>query len=103
VDGLDLIGSLHSAVLNKDGEIGAEQGAQTAIDALGIIGQFGGMIALGVGAPGHNKHVLGAELDAVATALAPFLNDVNDAMGNLDLFSIQGLSPVAHSPSSILR
>jgi hypothetical protein len=28
---------------------------------------------------------------------------VDDAVGNLDLFSIQGLSPIAHSPSSILH
>ena len=62
---------------------------------------LGGMVALGVGALGHDQHALGAELDAEAASFAPFLDDVDDAVGHLDAVAIQGLSPIGHGPSSI--
>jgi hypothetical protein len=46
---------------------------------------------------------LGAEFNAEAASLAPFLDDVNDAVGYLDAIAIQRLSPKSHKPSSILH
>jgi hypothetical protein len=84
------------AVLDKDGEIGAEQGTQATVDALGVVEQLGGMIAFGVGPFGHDEHVLGAELDAEATSFAPLLDDLDHAARNLDAITIQRLSPITH-------
>ena len=61
------------------------------------------MVALCVGALGHDKHMLGAELDAVAASFAPLFDDVHDAVRYLDAISIKGLSPISHGSSSILH
>jgi hypothetical protein len=61
------------------------------------------MVALCVGALGHHKHMLGAELDAEAASFAPLLDDVHDAVRDLDAISIKGLSPISHGSSSILH
>jgi hypothetical protein len=52
---------------------------------------------------GHDEDVLGTELDTEAASLAPFFNDVYDAVRDLDAVSIQWLSPVGHVRSSLLR
>ncbi len=59
----------------------------------------GWVIALAVGLLGHDQHVLRAELNAEATPLAPFLDDVDDAKGYLDPIPIQRLSPIGHRSS----
>ena len=64
---------------------------------------IGLIMAFGVGALRHGEHALGAELDTEAASLTPFLKDVDDAMRHLDAISIQGLSPIGHSPSPIPR
>jgi hypothetical protein len=46
------------------------------------------MVALGVGALRHDKHFLGAELDAESTSFASFFDDMNDAVWYLDAVSI---------------
>jgi isopentenyl phosphate kinase len=95
------VGDLQAAVFHKDGEIRAEQSAQSAVDAVSIAGEFRRVIAFGVGAFGHDEYTLGAELDTKAAPLAPVFDDVDNAMRNLDAVPIQGLSPVGHIPSSI--
>jgi hypothetical protein len=92
-----------STILDIDGKIGAEQGAQATVDAAGVVCDFGGMVAFGVGPFGHDKHVLRAKFYAEATSLAALVNDVHDATGYLDVVPIQGLSPECHVPSSIPR
>jgi hypothetical protein len=96
VDGPYLLGDVRAAVLDKDGKVRAEKGAQAAVDALGIVEQLGGVVAFGIGPFGHDEHVLGAELDAETAALAPLFDDLNHAAGHLDPVSIQRLSPIAH-------
>jgi hypothetical protein len=59
------------------------------------------MVALRVGALGHDEYHLGAEFNAKAASFASFLDDVNDTVWYLDAVSIQGLSPVCHDPPSI--
>jgi hypothetical protein len=85
-----------STILYKDGKVRTEKGTQAAVDALGIIDQLGGMVALGIGAFGHHKHALGAKLDAETASLAALLDDLNHAARDLDMIPIQGLSPIAH-------
>jgi hypothetical protein len=87
---------MRAPILDIDGEIGAEQGAESAVDAFGVINEFGRMVAFRIGALGHDQHTLGAELDTEAASLASFLNDVDNAVRHLDAVSIQGLSPVGH-------
>jgi hypothetical protein len=94
---------LQSAVFDIDGEIGTEQGAQSTVNATGIVCQFGWMIAFGVGVLRHDQHILGAEFNAKAASFAPFLDDMDDTVGHLDAVPVQGLSPIRHSPSSIPR
>jgi hypothetical protein len=103
VDGLDFVGDLQATILDIDGKVRTEQGTQPTVDAVGAGGEFGGMIALGIRAMGHDEHTLGAELDTKTAALAPFLNDLNDAMGHANAIPIQWLTPVGHSPSSVLH
>jgi hypothetical protein len=88
VDHLDLVGGLQAAIFDIDGKVGAEQGAQTAVDAVGIVGEFRGVVAFGVGAHRHDEHALGAELDTKAASFAPLLDDVDDTVGYLDAVSI---------------
>ena len=59
------------------------------------------MVASGVGALRHDKHILGAELNAETASFASFLNDVDDAVGHLDAVPIKRLSPINHGSSSI--
>jgi hypothetical protein len=103
VDRFHSIGRVHPAILDENGKVGAEQSAQPAVDAQGIVGEHGGMVAFGVGVLRHDQSALGAELDTKAASLAPFFDDVNDAVGYLDAVSIQRLSPECHGPSSIPR
>jgi hypothetical protein len=100
VNRFDSVRRLHTLVFHIDGKIGAEQGAQPAVDARGIIGDGRGVVPFAVRMLGHDQDALGAELDAKTATFAPFLNDMNDATGHLDAVSIQGLSPISHSPSS---
>jgi hypothetical protein len=46
------------------------------------------MVAFGVGPLGHEEYLLWAELDTKAASLAPFLDDMHDAMGHLNALSI---------------
>jgi len=94
---------MHPAILYENGKVRTEQSAQPAIDAQGIVGDYRGMVAFGVGLFGHDQCALRAELDTKTASFAPFLDDVNDAVGNLDAVSIQRLSPKCHGPSSIPR
>jgi hypothetical protein len=94
---------LHPAIFDIDGEIRTEQGAQSTVNATGIVYQFGWMIAFGVGVLRHDEHILGAEFNTKAASFAPFLDDVYDTVGYLDAVPVQGLSPIRHSPSSIPR
>jgi hypothetical protein len=94
---------MHPAILYENGKVRAEQGAQPTVDAQGVIGEHRGMVAFGVGLFGHDQCALRAELDTKTASLASFFNDVDDAEGNLDAFSIQRLSPKCHGPSSIRR
>jgi hypothetical protein len=91
---------MRTTIFDVNCEIGAEQGTESAIDALGIIGQLGRVVTLRIGALGHDQHTLGAELNAEAASFAPFVDDVNNAMRHLNAVSIQGLSPVGHRSSS---
>jgi hypothetical protein len=100
---LYLVRGLQATILYVNGKIGAEQGAQAAIDTVGLADQFRGVIAFCIGALGHGQHALGAELNTKAASFASFLNDVHKAMRHLDAISIQRLSPIRHDPSSILR
>jgi hypothetical protein len=86
---------LGASILYEYGKVRAEKGTQAAVNALGVIEQFGGMVALGIGAPGHHEHILGAKLDTETASLAALLNDLNHAARNLDTIPIQGLSPIA--------
>jgi hypothetical protein len=79
---------VHPTVFYIDGKVGAEQGAQPAVDAMGIIGQFRGMVPFRVGVLGHGEDELGTELDTESASFAPLFNDVDDAMGHLDAVSI---------------
>jgi hypothetical protein len=88
VDRLYLVRNLQSTILDIDGKIRAEQSAQAAVDAVGAGGKFRGVIALGIRALGHDKHALGTEFDTEAASFAPFLDDLNDAMGHPDAVSI---------------
>jgi hypothetical protein len=99
VDRLDPVGRLHPTILHIYGKVGTEQSTQPAVDTVSILDQLWGMVAFGVGAFRHDENTLRAELDAIAASFAPFVNDVDDAMRNLDTVSIQRLSPIAHSPS----
>jgi hypothetical protein len=103
VDRFHSVGRVHPAIFYENGKVGAEQSAQPAVDAQGVIGDHGGMVAFGVGVLGHDQCALGAELDTETASLAPLLDDVNDAVGYLDAVSIQRLSPKCHGPSSIPR
>jgi hypothetical protein len=103
VDRFHFVGRVHPAILYENGKVGAEQSAEPAVDAQGVIDDHGGMVAFGVGVLGHDQSALRAELDTKAASLAPFLNDVDDAVGHLDAVSIQRLSPKCHDPSSIPR
>jgi hypothetical protein len=53
-----------------------------------MIHNLGGMVALGVGVFGHGQRMLGTKLDAKPTALAPFIDDVNEAVWYLDTVPI---------------
>jgi hypothetical protein len=79
---------MHPPVLHKDGEIGAEESAQSTVDAMDVLNILGGMVALGVGALRHHQHLLGAELDAEPASFASFLDDMNDAVRYLDAVPI---------------
>jgi hypothetical protein len=70
---------------------------------MGVVYKLRGVVALGVRIFGHDEHTLGAKLDAESASFASFLDDVNDTMWYLDAVSVQGLSPISHVPSSILR
>jgi hypothetical protein len=86
-----------------DGKVGAEEGAQLAVDAMGVRYEFGGMVALRVCLLGHGEDCLGTEFDTESASFASFFNDVDDAVRNPDAFPIQGLSPIGHVRSSILH
>jgi hypothetical protein len=103
VDRLDLVRNLQATVLDIDGKVRAEQSAQATVDAVGACGKFRGVIAFGIRALGHDKHILGTELDTKAASLTPFLDDLDNAMGYPDAISIQWLTPVGHGPSSVLH
>jgi hypothetical protein len=94
---------LHPTIGDIDREIGAEQGAEPAIDAMRVIDNFGGVVALGIRVLGHEQHALGTEFNAKPASLAPFLDDVDDAVRYLDAIAIQWLSPISHGPSCILH
>jgi hypothetical protein len=55
---------------------------------MGIVDDFWRMIPLRIGTLGHDERTPGAELDTEAASLAPFFDDVNDAMGHLDAVPI---------------
>lgn len=90
-------------ILYIDGEIGTEEGAEPTVDAVGVIGELRRMVAFRIGLLGHDKHTLGAELDAEPASLASFFDNMYDAMRDLDAVSIQWLSPICHYPTSILH
>jgi hypothetical protein len=52
---------------------------------------------------GHGKDAFGTELDTEAASFAPFFDDMDDAVRNLDAVPIQRLSPIGHVLSSILH
>jgi hypothetical protein len=101
VDRFYAIGRVQPTVLHIDGKVGAQQGTQSAVHAVGAVGEFRGVVALGVGVPGHDEHVLRAELNAKTASFASLLNDMNDAVGHLNAVPIKRLSPIAHNPTSI--
>jgi hypothetical protein len=103
VDRLDFLGRSLSAIGYIDGEIRTEQGAQSTVDAVGMVYDLRGVVALSVGTLGNEQHVLRAKLDAEPTALAPFVDDVDETIRYLDTIPIQRLSPKAHDPTSILH
>jgi hypothetical protein len=102
VNWLHSIGRTRATVFHIDGKVWTKQSAQSAVDAMGIVRQLRGMVALRVGSFGHDEHVLGAELDAKAASLASLVDNAHDAIGYLDAVAIQRLSPVGHGPPSIL-
>jgi hypothetical protein len=95
------LGRVKATILDKDGKVRTEKGAKAAVDAPGIIDQFWGVIALGVGSFRHHEDALGAKLDAEAASFATLLNDLNHAARNLNTLPIQGLSPIAHVSSLV--
>jgi hypothetical protein len=95
----DLVRSARSSVFYIDRKIGAQQGAQSAVDTVRVVEDFGRVIALAVGVIGHDQHVLGAEFNAETAPFAPLLDDVNGATGYLDAVPIERLSPKDHKPS----
>jgi hypothetical protein len=98
-----LIWRVHATVCHIDRKVRTEQSAEAAVDALDIFVDLGGVIALGVRLLGHDENALRAEFNAKAASLAALINDVNDAVRDLDALSIKGLSPVCHGSSSILH
>jgi hypothetical protein len=57
------------------------------------------MITFGIGGFGYDESVLRAKFDAEPAALAPLLNDVDNAARYLDALFIKGLSPRGHDRS----
>jgi hypothetical protein len=103
VDRYDLGWRARAGVLHVNGKVGAEQGAQSTVDAVGVVDDLGWMIALAVGLLRHDQHVLRAELNAETTPLAPFLDDVDNTKRYLDPIPIQRLSPIGHRSSYLAR
>jgi len=82
---------------NINRKIRAQKGAQTAISTLGVVGDFRGMIAFGVGAGRHNQDATGAEFDTETASFAAFLDDVNNTAGYPIVAPVERGSPVFHS------
>jgi hypothetical protein len=58
------------------------------MDTVQIVDDFGGVISFGVRARRHNQQMPWAELDTESTSLASFLNDMHNAMGDLNSIPI---------------
>jgi hypothetical protein len=62
-------------LIDFDGAVGADASAHAAGDTSLLIDGFNVLITLGIDVFAHSKHLLGAELDAVAAALAALCDD----------------------------
>jgi hypothetical protein len=58
------------------------------------------MISPGIGILGKGQHMLGAELNTKTASLTAVIDDMHNAVCDLDAVFIQGLSPESHRPSS---
>jgi hypothetical protein len=72
------------------------------VDAGIVFLDHRGPVTLGVVAVGEFEDVPGAKRDAVATALASFLQNVDDASRNLDFGGIKRGPPIFHGLFSVV-
>jgi hypothetical protein len=79
-----------------DGELGTDDFAVMAVDALAGFGDHRRVVPLAVETVGKLEDVLGAELDAVAATLAPVVDNVHHSSGDLDILGIERDSPKCH-------
>jgi hypothetical protein len=82
-------------LLDRDRELGTDDLAQTASDALASLSNIGRMIALQIEALGSGKDFTRTELDAVRASFAAFLQHVHGAGNTGQSIRIEGLAPVA--------
>jgi hypothetical protein len=73
-----------SPVFYIDGKIRAEQGTQTAIGAMKIVDNFGGVIPFRISVLGYRQHISGTELDTKTASFTAVIDDVNDTVCNPD-------------------
>jgi hypothetical protein len=79
-----------------NGEFGADDFAEIAIDALSLLDDLGRVVTLPVEFRPLFQHPVGAELDTEAAALAAVLDNVQFPDGNGMGGRIQGESPKFH-------
>ena len=91
---------MRSPILDVNGKVRAQQGAQAAMNTVQIIDDFGGMVSFGVRTLRHYQQMPRAELNTETASLASFLNDMHNAMGDLNSIPIERLSPIRHRTSS---
>jgi hypothetical protein len=89
--------------LGENGEFGADQAAQAAINAIiSLEYQFRWMVTLFIEPLALLEAPVGAEFDAKTAALAPLLNYANHALGYRVSLRIQRKSPKFH-PNELRR
>jgi hypothetical protein len=98
----NFIGGTLTTVFHVDGEIGAQQGTQTAVGAVLVVDYFGRVVPFGIGAGGYGKQVPGTKLDAETASFTAVINHMDDPVRNPDAISVERLSPVWHG-FSLLR
>jgi len=84
------------AIFNINGEIGAQQGAQSAIHTIGVVYTFRRMVSLSIGVFRHDQHVARTKFHTKSATFAAFFDNMNNAARNLQAILIKRFSPEAY-------